>query len=64
MPVRAKCTKFSKKVPVQRGMRGHGPVMLRGTGQVFWIFESEDIAKGEYMYEPGCLTVESLKLKD
>ena len=64
MPVRVKCTRFLKKVPVQRGIRGQGPAMFRGIGQVFWIFESEDIAKRDYMYGPGCLTVESLKLKD
>ena len=64
MPVRAKCTKFSKKVPVQRGIGGQDPAALCEAGQAFWIFESEDIAKREYMYEPGCLTVESFKLKD
>ena len=64
MPVRVKCTKFLKKVPVQRGIGGQDAATFRGTGQAFWIFESEDIARREYMYEPDCLTVESLKLKD
>ena len=64
MPVRVKCTKFLKRVPVQRGIGGQDAAMFRQAGKVFWIFESEDIAKQEFMYTPGCLTVEQLKPKN
>lgn len=64
MPVRVKCTKFLRSVPIQNGFGKYDVTKIGKIGERFWIFESEDIAKGDFMHTPGCLTVEQLKLKD
>ena len=64
MPVRVKCTKFLWSVPIQNGFGKYDITKIGKIGERFWIFESEDIAKCDLMYTPGCLTVEQLRLKD
>lgn len=59
MPIRLKCTKLLKSVPVQSN-----DVLFCKVGQTFWIYKSKKRQKNDHMYIVDCITVEELKLKD
>lgn len=58
MPVKLKCTKFVKKIPVQN----LGGIKFREVGQSFYIYKSKKIARNNGN-DANIITVKSLKLK-
>lgn len=58
MPVKLKCTKFVREIPVQN----LGGIKFREVGQSFYIYKSKKIARNNGN-DANVITVKSLKLK-
>ena len=58
MPVKLKCTKFVREIPVQN----IGGIKLREAGQSFYIYKSKKIARNNGN-DANIITLKSLKLK-
>ena len=58
MPVKLKCTKFVREIPVQN----LGGIKFREVGQSFYIYKSKKIARNNGN-DANVITLKSLKLK-
>lgn len=58
MPVKLKCTKFVREIPVQN----LGGIKFREAGQSFYIYKSKKIARNNGN-DANIITLKSLKLK-
>ena len=63
MPIKLKCTKFVKNIPVQNLGKIFGKLEFYNVGQSFYIYKSKKVAKANGD-DDNIITIKSLKLKE